>query len=108
VKIRPHCPEENGIVERLNRRVREAYEESELESDPSASRYQAEAEMARIVRWYNTERLHSSLGYLRPIDYYRSDPKSLHEARRKKLAAARHQRRKRNLQLRQPTLPLER
>jgi putative transposase len=107
VKIRPHCPEENGIVERLNRTVREAYEESELESDPTANRYQAEAEMARIVRWYNTERLHSSLGYLRPLDYYRGDPKSLHEARRKKLTAARHHRRERNLQLRQPTLPLE-
>jgi hypothetical protein len=78
-----------------------------LESDPAASRYQAEAEIERIVRWYNTERLHSSLGYLRPIDYYRGDPKSLHEARRRKLTIARHQRRQRNLQLRQPTLPLE-
>jgi putative transposase len=62
---------------------------------------------ARIVRWYNTERLHSSLGYLRPLDYYRGDPKSLHEARRRKLTAARHHRRERNLKLRQPTLPLE-
>jgi transposase InsO family protein len=107
VKIRPHCPEENGLVERLNRTVREAYEESELQSDPTAGRYEAEAEMARIVRWYNEERLHSSLGYLRPIDYYRGNPKLLHEARRRKLSVARHRRRERNLQLRQPTLPLE-
>jgi putative transposase len=107
VKIRPHCPEENGLVERLNRTVREAYEESELQSDLSAGRYEAEAEIGRIVRWYNRERLHSSLGYLRPIDYYRGDPQSLHEARRRKLSAARHRRRERNLKLRQPTLPLE-
>ncbi len=102
VKIRPHCPEENGIMERSNRTVREALEEVE-----PASRYEAEAALGRIIDWYNHERLHSSLGYLRPIDYYRGEPKSLHEARRKKLAAARHRRRETNLELRQPTLPIE-
>ena len=102
VKIRPHCPEENGIMERSNRTVREALEEAE----PS-SRYEAEAALGRIIHWYNHERLHSSLGYLRPVDYYRGDPQTLHEARRKKLAAARHRRREKNLELRQPTLPIE-
>jgi putative transposase len=101
VKIRPHCPEENGIMERSNRTVREALEEVE-----PASRYEAEAALGRIIAWYNHERLHSSLGYLRPADYYRGDPPSLHEARRKKLAAARHRRREKNLKLRQPTLPI--
>lgn len=101
VKIRPHCPEENGIMERSNRTVREALEEAE-----PASRYEAEAALGRIIDWYNHERLHSSLGYLRPADYYRGDPESLHEARRKKLAAARHRRRQKNLELRQPTLPI--
>ena len=102
VKIRPHCPEENGIMERSNRTVREALEEAE-----PANRYEAEAALGRIIHWYNHERLHSSLGYLRPIDYYRGDPQALHEARRRKLAAARHRRRERNLELRQPTLPIE-
>ena len=102
VKIRPHCPEENGIMERSNRTVREALEEEE-----PASRYDAEAALGRIIHWYNDERLHSSLGYLRPLDYYRGDPQTLHEARRKKIAAARHRRREKNLELRQPTLPIE-
>ena len=101
VKIKPHCPEENGIMERSNRTVREALEEVDIET-----RYQAEDALARILRWYNTERLHSSLGFLRPIDYYRGEPEKLQEGRRKKLAAARHRRREKNLELRQPTLPL--
>ena len=102
VMIRPHCPEENGIMERSNRTVREAWEAAE----PS-SRYEAEAVLSRIIDWYNHERLHSSLGYLRAVSSYRGDPQSLHAARRKKLAAARHRRREKNLELRQPTLPIE-
>ena len=101
-RIRPHCPEENGIIERSNRTVREALEEEE-----PTSRYEAEAALGRIIDWYNHQRLHSSLGYLRPSDYYRGDPQSLQEARRKKLTAARHRRREKNLELRQPTLPIE-
>lgn len=53
VKIKPYCPEENGIMERSNRTVREAFEESELESDPSANRYAAEAALGQIIAWYN-------------------------------------------------------
>ena len=102
LKIKPHCPEENGIMERSNRTVREALEEEEL-----TGRYQAEEVIGRIIRWYNRERLHSSLDFLRPVDYYRGEPAAMHEARRVKLAAARHRRREKNLELRQPTLPLE-
>jgi len=61
----------------------------------------------RVIRWYNHQRLHSALGFLRPVDYYRSDPAVLHEQRRRKLAQARHRRKEKNLGLRQRTLPLE-
>jgi transposase InsO family protein len=101
-RIRPHCPEENGLVERSNRTLREA-----LEEVPLIGRQQAEEAIAKIIRWYNEERLHSALGYLRPIEYYRGQPAVLHEARRSKLQQARHRRRERNLKLNQPTLPLE-
>jgi transposase InsO family protein len=100
--IKPHCPEENGLCERLQRTLGEALEEEEL-----TDYYQTRDVVGRIIRWYNEERLHSALGFLRPVDYYQGDPAALHEARRKKLAAARHQRREKNLRLRQPTLPLE-
>jgi putative transposase len=102
-RITPHCPEENGVVERSNRTLREALEGEEL-----TDLLQARSVIARIIEWYNTERLHSALGYLRPMDYYRGDPAALHEARRRKMAEARHRRREKNLKLRQPTLPLER
>lgn len=101
-RIKPHCPEENGIIERSNRTLREALDGAEL-----PDLLQARDVIAGIVRWYNEDRLHSALGYLRPIDYYRGDPVALHEQRRRKMAEARHRRRENNVKLRQPTLPLE-
>jgi transposase InsO family protein len=101
-RIKPHCPEENGIIERSNRTLREALDGAEL-----TDLLQARDVIAGIVKWYNEDRLHSALGYLRPIDYYRGDPAALHEQRRRKMAEARHRRREKNLKLRQPTLPLE-
>ena len=101
-RIKPNCPEENGLMERANRTIGEALEEEDLENY-----HQAVEVIAQVVVWYNEERLHSALGFLRPVDYYRGDPAALHEARRLKLAQARHERKEKNLQLRQLTLPLE-
>lgn len=99
-RIKPHCPEENGLMERANRTLGEALEEEEL-----TDYLQAVKRIGTIIRWYNEERLHSALGFLRPADYYRGDPEAMYAVRRQKLAEARHRRREKNLQLRQPTLP---
>jgi len=99
-RIKPHCPEENGVIERSNRTIREQLEGEELQN-----LVQAQGVLSRIIRRYNEERLHSALGYLRPADYYRGDPKAQQEVRRMKLAQARHHRRERNLELPQGTLP---
>jgi transposase InsO family protein len=100
-RIKPHCPEENGLMERANRTINEA-----LEGEDLADYLLAVKVIAKIIRWYNEERLHSALGFLRPVDFYRGNPEELYAARRRKLAEARHRRREKNLQLRQPTLPL--
>ena len=99
-RITPHCPEENGLIERSNRTIREALEAEDLRKVEQARKV-----IGRIIAWYNHERLHRALGYLRPVDYYRGNPQQLHKARRLKLSQARHRRKEKNLQLRQPTLP---
>jgi putative transposase len=101
-RIKPHCPEENGTMERANRTLRERLEEEEL-----TSLLQARDVIARVVRWYNDERLHSALGYLPPVVYYRGDPKACHEDRRRKMAEARRRRKEKNLELKQRTIPFE-
>jgi hypothetical protein len=70
------------------RTLREALEGEELPNLVEAKRV-----LARVVRWYNEERLHSALGYLPPATYYRGDPAARYAERRKKLVEARHRRR---------------
>jgi hypothetical protein len=53
---------------------------------------------------YNHERLHSSLGFLRPIDFYRGNPTAMLADRRRKLEQARNLRKQENLKLRQRLL----
>ena len=103
VRITPHCPEENGLVERAHRTLGEVLDEIDLEDLEHARQV-----IGDIVQWYNHERLHSALQFLRPIDYYRGEPARLIELRRRKLAEARHRRRETNVDIRQRTLCLER
>ncbi|MCA9172196.1 MAG: IS3 family transposase [Planctomycetales bacterium] len=100
-RIRPHCPEENGIMERANRTLRESIDEHEIKS-----RYDAEEALRNIIDHYNHQRLHSALNYKAPVVYYRGDPDQIDEQRRRKLSQARHRRKQTNLGTRQPTLPM--
>ena len=49
----------------------------------------ARSETSRIVHWYNNERMHSSLNYLTPRDYYRGDPDELLRIREEKIRMGR-------------------
>jgi transposase InsO family protein len=98
--IRPHTPTDNGIIERFHRTIGEKLEEQDLADWP-----QARAVIAGTIDHYNHRRLHSSLSYLRPADYYRGNPEALLAERRRKLRAARELRKQENLKLRQRLIP---
>jgi putative transposase len=98
-RIRPHTPEDNSLVERLHRTVGEALDEFEVETY-----WQARDRIAEIVEWYNHQRLHSGINFLRPIDYYRGDPERLLRIRQRKIEQARHHRKEENLKRKQRTL----
>jgi len=102
-RITPHCPEENGLIERAQRTFDEALDGEDLTN----YLLQAEQVIGKMIGWYNEERLHSALGFLRPTDYYQGEPEALYAELRRKLVQARHRRREENLRLRQRTLPLE-
>jgi transposase InsO family protein len=99
-RIRPHCPEENGVQERFNRTLREGIEEHELEG-----RYDTQAVIGKLISHYNEVRLHSSLGFQTPATWYRGNPSEVERTRRLKLSQARHRRKQVNLGIRQRTLP---
>jgi len=99
-RIKPYCPEENGVMERCNRTLREALEVHDL-----VGRYDSEEAIDGIVAHYNNERLHSALGFQTPATWYRGNPEQITAARRLKLAQARHRRKQFNLGIRQRILP---
>jgi transposase InsO family protein len=98
--IRPHTPTDNAVVERCQRTLGEKIDEHELTSWDQACQV-----IAEIIRYYNDERLHSSLKFLRPVDYYRGDPEALLAERHRKLTQARELRKQENLKLRQRLMP---
>ena len=90
--IRPHTPEQNGIVERANKTMREALVPVIL-----VDYEQARSAISAIIDHYNNERRHSSLNYLTPVQYYRGNPEELIKIRKSKIEKARILRRERNM-----------
>jgi transposase InsO family protein len=90
--IRPHTPEQNGIVERANKTMRESMLPLVL-----TDYEQAKSEILRIIEQYNNERRHSSLNFLTPRQYYRGNPAEILRIRESKIERARILRRERNM-----------
>jgi transposase InsO family protein len=61
--IKPHCPWQNGKVERLNRTLQTEWAYRQV----FTSNYQRAAALAPWLDYYNTRRRHSALGGLPPI-----------------------------------------
>jgi putative transposase len=94
-RITPHCPEENGKVERLNRTLGEMMDDYDIDDEAHAKEVVAE-----VVMKYNEDRLHSALNYLTPGDYYRGEPEKLLAERREAVKNARERRRQVNIRKR--------
>ena len=98
--IRPHTPTDNAFIERYHRTIGAQLDEQEL-----ADEVQARSVIGGLLDHYNHHRLHSSLSFLRPVDYYRGDPAALLAERRRRLQTARALRKQENVRLRQRRLP---
>jgi len=90
--IRPHTPEQNGIVERANKTVRESMLPLVL-----TDYEQAKSEIFRIIEQYNNKRKHSSLNFLTPRQYYRGNPAEILGIRESKMERGRVLRREKNM-----------
>lgn len=92
IPIRVRHPESNGRIERYHRSVREeAFGDTEIDNF-----YRARDLLEEWGGYYNEERLHSALQYLRPVDYYRGNPEALLAERKRKLREAAARRREVN------------
>jgi putative transposase len=95
IPIRVRHPESNGRIERYHRSVREeAFSDRDLED-----LYQARDLLRKWVGYYNQERLHSALNYLRPVNYYEGNPEALLAERKRKLTTAAARRKEVNKQV---------
>lgn len=84
IPTRARHPQSNGRVERFHRTTKE---ESLSERDRD-DLFRARAALTRWQQYYNHERPHTALQYLRPIDYYRGDPVARLAEREEKLRHA--------------------
>ena len=88
IKIRVKHPESNGISERFYGLTRQ----EGLAAASPANYYEAKTVLGSWVDRYNHRRLHSSLNYLRPVDYFAGEPEKLLKIRQEKLVQARERR----------------
>jgi len=93
IHIRIQHPESNGVIERYHRSVRDGLSDQELKDLLHAREI-----IEKWVAYYNNERLHAGIMYLRPRDFYLGQQQKLLEERRTKLEDARERRRSVNLQ----------
>jgi putative transposase len=93
IRTRVHHPESNGVIERFHRSLREELSEKDLKNLSLAREI-----IGQWVDYYNHQRLHGGLKYLRPANYHFGNPDQLIEIRKTKLAKARQLRKIKNIE----------
>jgi len=95
IKIRIKHPESNGTIERFHRSLRE----EGLCDQQLQDKYKAIDIISKWVYYYNHQRLHAALKYLRPVDYLNGNEEELLKSRREKLKIAAQRRYEENKRL---------
>jgi len=91
IRIKLHHPESNGTIERFHRSLREEMSDKNL-TDLGQTRVM----IGQWIDYYNQQRLHAGIRYLRPVDYHFGNPGQLIKIRINKLTMARIKRKSEN------------
>lgn len=89
VRTSPYYPQSNGKIERFHRTLKH----DAIRKQTPLSKEDADRVVGRFIAYYNTERLHSALGYVSPHDVLAGRRDAIHADRDRKLEAARERRR---------------
>lgn len=88
VRTSPYYPQSNGKLERLNQTIKKEC----IRPKTPVSLEDAQRIVKQFVEYYNTERLHSAIGYITPKDKLEGRAQAIFDLRDQKLEAARSQR----------------
>jgi len=94
VHTSPYYPQSNGKLERWHQSLKAEC----IRPGTPLSLDQARRIVARFVDYYNTQRLHSAIGYIAPNDKLQGREKTIFAERDRKLAEARDRRRAKRLE----------
>jgi len=88
VRTSPYYPESNGTLERYHKTIKGDC----IRVKTPLSLEDAQRSVADFVKRYNTERLHSAIGYVTPMDKLEGRAEAIQAERQRKLIAAREAR----------------
>ena len=89
VRTSPYYPQSNGKLERFHKTLKGEC----IRPKTPLSLDDARRLVAEYIEQYNTTRLHSSIGYIAPVDKLNGRDKEIFKERDRKLESAREQRR---------------
>lgn len=96
VRTSPYYPQSNGKMERFHKSIKSEC----IRPKCPSTQQEAEQIIEEYVRYYNTERLHSAIGYVTPQSMLEGRQEQIFKHRENKLANAREARRKKRFKIR--------
>ena len=95
VRTSPYYPQSNGKLERYHKSIKTEC----IRPKCAETKEEAEQNIKEYVQYYNTERLHSAIGYIAPMQMLEGRQQFILQQRENKLADAREQRRQERLKV---------